>query len=452
MTRYLLLLALCATHAGAAESGRVVVKPEDTGTALVNPGMGWVLEYYDDALHSAERGPSDTLDDFPALSAVYFRVPWAWLEPEEGRFTWSALDLPAQRWIARGKQVAFAVTSSDPGLPSAVPAWAQRANIKGFKILPAPPGSSTAAGRWEPAFDDGTLIAKLDRFLDAVAQRYAGNRDVAFVRAGTFGLAGTGAALSSDAPQHAAAAAQTHIDLHTKHFPGTPVIVDGRVFDCPGGEAMLAELASKGLGLHLATARSRTPPPRFWDRNPVVLGTNSDEWNGGRDFVEALEQHHASYISAGWWIRDAVRESRSVIDRINTRLGYRLQLLEASWPAEAAVGSEFAMNCKWRNAGVAPCLPGGYPALTLKDAKGGLAAVIVDGGFNVLSLPAGKPGLAEVRTEQSSFTVPIIVKPGAYNVFLSVGTSTGTPRIALPLPGEDGQRRYRLGSMTITSK
>jgi hypothetical protein len=88
----------------------------------------------------------------------------------------------------------------------------------------------------------------------------------------------------------------------------------------------------------------------------------------------------------------------------------------------------------------------------LKDAKGGLAAVIVDGGFNVLSLPAGKPGLAEVRTEQSSFTVPIIVKPGAYNVFLSVGTSTGTPRIALPLPGEDGQRRYRLGSMTITSK
>jgi hypothetical protein len=34
-------------------------------------------------------------------------------------------------------------------------------------------------------------------------------------------------------------------------------------------------------------------------------------------------------------------------------------------------------------------------------------------------------------------------------VFISVGTATGSPRIALPLPGEDGQRRYRLGAVRV---
>ena len=40
------LLALaCAIGAGAA-TGRVTVQPADTGAALVNPGMGWVLFFY----------------------------------------------------------------------------------------------------------------------------------------------------------------------------------------------------------------------------------------------------------------------------------------------------------------------------------------------------------------------------------------------------------------------
>jgi hypothetical protein len=34
-------------------------------------------------------------------------------------------------------------------------------------------------------------------------------------------------------------------------------------------------------------------------------------------------------------------------------------------------------------------------------------------------------------------------------VYVSVGSRTGTPRIALPLPGDDGQRRYRLGSIRV---
>jgi hypothetical protein len=43
-------------------------------------------------------------------------------------------------------------------------------------------------------------------------------------------------------------------------------------------------------------------------------------------------------------------------------------------------------------------------------------------------------------------------KPGTYDVFVSVGKWDGTPQIALPLAGEDGQRRYKLGQIRLTPR
>ena len=121
-----------------------------------------------------------------------------------------------------------------------------------------------------------------------------------------------------------------------------------------------------------------------------------------------------------------------------------------------------AVGYRWRNAGVAPCLPGGHPAITLKDEKGGIAGVFVDEEFDMRALPVGAPGEAEPVGREAksisqasrpliSFALPPahILKPGKYSLFISAGTRTGTPKLALPLPGDDGQRRYRLGSIAI---
>lgn len=40
-------------------------------------------------------------------------------------------------------------------------------------------------------------------------------------------------------------------------------------------------------------------------------------------------------------------------------------------------------------------------------------------------------------------------RPGTCGVFISVGLRDGTPRIALSLTGDDGQRRYRLGTVKL---
>ncbi len=209
--------------------------------------------------------------------------------------------------------------------------------------------------------------------------------------------------------------------------------------------------------------------PLFWTEFPVVLesehyGSSKKRgaWGDGNLYLEAIEQYHASYATVHWYPREFLKECRPLIDKINLRLGYRLQLVEASWPAEVRRAEGLAAGYRWRNAGVAPCLPGGYPAITLKDAKGGIAGVFVDEEFDVRALPVGPPGRAvavgrEVKgisqdsKPLAAFALPPanILKPGSYTVWISVGTRTGTPRIALPLEGDDGQRRYRLGDIKI---
>jgi len=127
-------------------------------------------------------------------------------------------------------------------------------------------------------------------------------------------------------------------------------------------------------------------------------------------------------------------------------------------------GELLAVGYRWRNGGVAPCLPGGYPAITMKDARGGIAGVFVDEDFDVRTLPVGPPDKAEpvareVRSVSQDSRPPTawalppanILKPGTYTVWVSVGTRTGTPKIALPLGGEDGERRYKLGEIRIVN-
>ncbi len=101
-------IALLLTAIAGAAQSTVTVKPADTGAALVNPDMGWVLYFYSNVPtnYGSKLEPSDTVDDFPGLSTVFMRIPWSFVEPEEGKFNWAILDTPAQRWIAKGKRVA----------------------------------------------------------------------------------------------------------------------------------------------------------------------------------------------------------------------------------------------------------------------------------------------------------------------------------------------------------
>jgi len=494
-----LLISLVNWSNSFGQQERTVVYPKDNGAALENPGMGWFLHYYDNstAAYGSRLAPSDTLDDFPGLTAIYMRLPWSYIEPNEGQFNWSVVDGPSQRWIDKGKKVTFCFTCCESWLRYATPEWVKKAGAKGYYFDHAK-GLIENGPCWEPDYDDPIFMEKLDKFLAAAAARYDGNPDVAFIDMGSFGVWGEGHTYWSTRLAYPASTICRHIDLHLKHFKktllaanddfslqvgkdtaDTPKVVKQKEFEqlLPMQMTETIDYAfKKGMTLrddsilvnggknayfHEAMAQP------FWPRLPVIL--ESDHFGGSRDrgawgdgsrYLQAVEDYHASYASIHWWPREFLAQNRELVNQINMKLGYRLQLVEASWPAEITVGSNFTFTSKWRNAGVAPCLPGGYIALTLKDGKGGIISVSVDEQFDVKDLPVGAPGQAQIRNQEAAFAISPhshsgygskTIEPGIYEVYISIGTRIGTPHISLPLPECDGKRRYHIGTVKIVS-
>lgn len=476
-------LPISSSAADGPAPERVAVRPVDDGRALVNPDMGWTLHFYSNIIanYGSLLEASDTLDDFPGLSTAYLRVPWAFLEPEEGRFNWSLFDTPARRFGAKGHKIAIRVTSTESWMRDATPRWVQAAGAKGVNFAFGK-GPAADGPLWEPDYLDPVFLAKLDAFLAAMARRYDGNPDVAFIDVGSFGMwgeghTGFGAQLDDAATL---AAVKVHVDLYAKHFKETLLTISDDVAGPtrPGAHQPATDYAlSKGVTLRDDSILVQPPPDSwyhaemaaaFWPKLPVVLehehyGSSKirKAWSGDL-LLKSVEDYHASYMSIHWWPRVELEENRATIDRINRRLGYRLQLLEGSWPREAPLGVPFAFEATWANAGVAPCYPGGFVALTLKDEKGGIVSVNVDEAFDVRSLEVGPPDAAPERQVGSEvtvalphrdplgvFTVP--TRPGDYDLFVSVGRRDGRPVLALPLPDDDGARRYKLGRITLTN-
>lgn len=190
----------------------------------------------------------------------------------------------------------------------------------------------------------------------------------------------------------------------------------------------------------------------FWRNHPVVLESGhywSNDWSDGadQDYFDAIEAYHGSYISIHGPPHRIWQDHADIIQKMNLRIGYRLQLAEASWPKVITTGEPFEIRAQWQNAGVAPCYPGGFPAFTLKDSGGAIRAVLSGQTFDVRAMGVGAPGKAPVSSVAETFRVPAHLPTGTYDLFVSVGDLDGPPRIALPLPDGDGEKRYRLGQI-----
>jgi len=463
---------LCTAGLGA----RQTVHPVDHGKALVNPQMGWTMHFYSNIItnYGSKLAPSDTLDDFPGLSCVYLRVPWSFLEPEEGRFNWSLLDTPAQRWIETGKQVALRISSTESWMRWATPKWVHEAGAQGYNFTVGR-GVDPNGPYWEPDYKDPVFLDKLDRFLAALAQRYDGNPNVAFIDIGSFGVWGEGHSWASSKLPFDFAARQAHVDLYCKHFKKTLLAIsdDFAGPEEPGAHLPITDYAlSKGVTLRDDSICVQ-PPPRswfhaelaqaFWPKLPVVLehehygpSKQKNAWGDGSLLAKSIEEYHASYMSIHWWPRILLEENRAIIDQINRRMGYRLQLREARFPTQVRLGGRFTIETTWANAGVAPCYPGGFVGFTLKDGQGGIVAAFVDESFDVRDLKVGSPGEAptqaltsELIVAEKSYGFAPVSQSGTYDLYVSVGRRDATPVIALPHDDDDGHRRYRLGSVAI---
>lgn len=306
----------------AKETSRYTVQPQDNGEVLINPGMGWMAYFYSNYVRhfGSFMQPSDVLDRFPGVSTVNLRVPWSYLEPKEGEYNWALFDTPAQRFIEAGKQVILRVSASENWIPFATPEWVKDLGAKGawYDIGKGP---HTEGKSWDPDFADPIFLEKLENFLAAMAKRYDGNPDIAFIDIGSYGLWGEAHTHMSSmpSPQKNERDLKLHIDLYLRHFPNTQLVISddmvgstrpGRVF--PLGEYV----RERGISIR-DDSLLINPYPRhwyheemaqqFWPTLPVVLefgqdgmGLTRGSWDDEL-LVESVEAHHASYMSIHWW-------------------------------------------------------------------------------------------------------------------------------------------------------
>ncbi|HEX7016442.1 MAG TPA: DUF4832 domain-containing protein [Cyclobacteriaceae bacterium] len=453
------------------------VRPADNGKALVNPSMGWTFHFYSNQLqhYGSRLEPSDTLDDFPGLTTIYLRCPWAFVEPEEGKFDWELLDTPGQRWIDKGLKVAFRITGYESWMRYATPEWVKNAGAK---------GSNVRWGRqdrelWRPDFADPVYLAKLEKFLSIMADRYDGNPNVAFVDIGSMGVWGEGHSAGESQYATLEEGQKMHIDLHCKYFKSTLICMSDDFVGTTDNSKTRFPISdyafSKGVTLRDDSIMVQPPPDSwysagmaqlFWPTLPVVLENEHYGSSKRRNahspelLLKSIEDYHASYTCIHWWPRIFMEENIDAINKVNLRLGYRIQIREISWPEEVRLGQPFTVSLSLANAGVAPCYPGGYPCITLKDEKGGIVSVLVDTSFNVRELEVAKPGEAPIKTISSTFAIsrnlvdPVNVfyraaAPGTYDLFVSIGTSDGTPQLELPHDNDDGHKRYKVGTIKV---
>jgi hypothetical protein len=193
---------------------------------------------------------------------------------------------------------------------------------------------------------------------------------------------------------------------------------------------------------------SRRDGPGLLAEMPVILEHEHYAGSKGRGawsgelLLKAVEDYHASFMSIHGWPREILTENRETIDKINQRMGYRLQPLEVSWPKTVEIGkASFKVNWTWANKGVAPCYPGGFPCLTLKDAEGGIVSVLTDESLDMRRLKVGPPDEAPVTTHESDFTIGGIgptTKPGTLR---TVYLSRPARRHAADRPASNWRRR-----------
>ena len=481
----------------------VTLRPEATKEALINPGMGWIHYHFDNSNwnYGADTPVGDTLDWFPGVSTIYFRIPWRDLEPVEGDFRWDVIDSVAQPWIAAGKQVAFRFTCNESGYEWAVPEWLPAAGAKGRFMLMKKKPEQAGFRLWEPEWLDPVFLEKYGNFLAAAARRWDGNPSVAFIDVGSFGMWGEGHTgfTSKIPPDKTREFAIEHAKLLKRHFARTPIVISddvaGSSNPAPDDPCMKA-MREMGIGFRddsiMVAPRPRQWFHAGWARTfaaaglPVVVETrhfyadyDRDNWYEG-GLLESTVAYQASYQAIHWWPDEHLQHHRKDIEATNLRLGYRFELREVTWPEVVKMGDRVGIDATWVNVGVARPREEAMVAWTLLDDRDvvhwtsvdetfdlrGIAPTLEDGEhpvsrtakvrfgwdwpYNGLYYATGNPEIRHDGTSRRHGPRVVSLKPGVYTLCVSVGRRDGTPRVALPLDGQVGKtRRYRLGAVRV---
>jgi hypothetical protein len=383
MLRLSVLFILCLTGGCKKENAGsdVTVTFERSGEVILNPGQGWVL-YSGPGAHSAATMALGT--------AGYDRFNWATLHPQEDVYNWAAIDSRIDAWARHGKQFAFGVMSVNISSENvyATPKWVFD---KGAKYTMGK-GYNTAPKYYVPVWNDPVYVAEQKKFIEALAERYDGNPNIAFIDIRNFGNWGEihMYPLYDEhwLPQHWISAGEVQNLLfrpYIDNFRQTPVIMSWSNPKGPLGDDINSWAVANGLGLRSdgimgdysdpdgkALARAAGKTPIAWEfRSRIADFEAQNIWDDNK-FINAVKDNKPSYIGLGHWDDHEYFLSKKpdLIKKAANMMGYHFVMTGATYPRTLHVGQAAPLTLSIENTGVTTMITDCVIKLALLDENG----------------------------------------------------------------------------------
>ncbi|HEX2954454.1 MAG TPA: DUF4832 domain-containing protein, partial [Bacillota bacterium] len=362
-------------------SGTVVPAERDFyQELLVNPGKGWVLYGYDDNLNAFVNQTENT---WRVASVGYVRFMWSTLEPKEGKYQWAYIDNALNACISHGIKFAFGVMPANSSSPTeyATPKYVFDAGAHYTQCTSnVIPGQNMVV----PVWTDPIYLAKLEKFLRAVADRYDGNPNIAYMDIRGYGnwgenhvYLGTGEpSVPLDANQYQS----LYLEKYRSIFPHTqlstcvtspelnPAFAWGISQRITG--RIDGSLHDRVVATYLQKYQNKLPSIlEFWV--PYVKLAAEGHWND-EDLRYDIKTAFASYVSMGLYDSEVpmYRDKRSLLIETGNLMGYYFVLNKAVYDSQG-IGATAHLTLQWSNKGVAPIFIPAHLAIALLDPTTG---------------------------------------------------------------------------------
>lgn len=436
----------------------------DANRVLRNPHKGWYWHLYGhEGSRNAPWPESRTLAEeaelvaFPGLDHAYYRAPWSWFEPSEGRYDWSSIDDLIARLRPKGQGFALRFMTCEPNHLFDTPEWVKDAGAQGgFYSLPeggVAPGYGYSPGDtcWMPEWDDPIYLQKLEQFIAAAAARYDGHPGLRYVDI-ALGMWGEGHEWPRNHPI-TLVSVQSHIDIYRRHFKRTQLVLPDEAFDVarPVWERDFLRTYTREhhvtvrddslfhgpMHVYCAWNGSLMRTNLFedhWAGRPIILETAGywenermpilgspvyGYYGGARMIFDALRLAHATYISPFFSPREFLRDHPLLANEVANFAGYWFfpHSFRISTPLEP--GAAATVHLKMENRGAAPA----YQPYSLR------LHFIMDGEIRVVELCRGvrdwQPG-RPVQIEYP-FILPHDLPPGRYRFSIGLFDTSQEP-------------------------
>ena len=142
---------------------------------LINPGKGWV-QY---------QGTEDNV----ITTVMYERLNWVQIEPEEGNYNWELIDNKISNAVSKGKKFAFGVMCANTAwsVKYITPKWVFDAGAEGRTVNATFWHTVVTTLQVIPVWTNQIFLEKLNNFIVALANRYDGNPNIAFIDIRSYG-------------------------------------------------------------------------------------------------------------------------------------------------------------------------------------------------------------------------------------------------------------------------